>query len=150
MLDQENANGDLRPGGSSSGVLNSMNSHSTKCTSEDDSSTSINSGSGPLGTNHTTHNSNSPLRIKSIRSAAALAALNNNDSSVTPTTSHPAHEFYNISQYDQLCHKLDERTKDVARIQDELEQIKTQCHNDLNVINLNMQDEKYRVEVNLN
>lgn len=141
--------GELHQGGNSGVLINSnshTHSHSTKCTSDDESS-SITSGSGHLGGGTTSHNnsihhSNSPLRMKPLR-ANKLTAFD----SITPTTHHTPLEFYTVAEMEQLRMTIDERAQECGRLNNEVTLLKTQFQTDCTILSQSLQDEKYRVEV---
>lgn len=139
--------GDQQGGNSGGGLINSnshTHSHSTKCTSDDESS-SITSGSGQLGAtshNNSIHHSNSPLRVKPVRPGNKLTAFD----SITPTTHHTPVEFYTVAEMDQLRQAIDERGQECGRLNNEITLLKTQFQTDCSLISQSLQDEKYRVE----
>ena len=140
--------GDQQGGNSGGGLINSnshTHSHSTKCTSDDESS-SITSGSGQLGAtshNNSIHHSNSPLRVKPVRPGNKLTAFD----SITPTTHHTPVEFYTVAEMDQLRQAIDEQGQECGRLNNEITLLKTQFQTDCSLISQSLQDEKYRVEV---
>ena len=131
----------------SGGGLNSANSHSTKCTSDDESSTSITSGSGQVASggnhsfNNSAHLSSSPLKMKPLSMRAAAAASNAKHSSDL------SFEMVATSEFEQLHRKLDERSEDCVRLSSDLNCLKGQYQNDVHLLNQALQDEKYRVDV---
>lgn len=124
-------------------------SHSTKCTSDDDEvSSSITSDSGHILA-YSAHNqsNNSPAKVKMARKIGV--PFGPGEVNITPTTSsNPLLETYNNNpEFEQLCTKLIDRTNDIGRLRNEIDQLKAQSTTDISIVNMNLQDEKYRVEV---
>lgn len=124
-------------------------SHSTKCTSDDEVSSSITSDSGHLLV-YNVHNQpgGSPVKAGPAKLSNKMSAPGDAISTPTATASinHPF-ELYNNPEFEQLCTKLIERTNDIGKLRSEVDQQKTQLISDIRIVNMNLQDEKYRVEV---
>ncbi len=113
-------------------------SHSTKYTSDDESS-SMTSGSGHLGPNKIASiggSSSSPLRKHAILQAIHLP--------VTETASTPA-----LLDYEHIVTDLKETHEECHRLSVEVESLKNQLQNECSAFHQNLQEERYRFEVNL-
>lgn len=124
-------------------------SHSTKCTSDDDEeSSSITSDSGHIFA-YNAHNqsSSSPAKMKMGRKVGMPFAPG--EVMITPTAiTNPMLETYKANpEFEQLCTKLLDRANEIGRLRNEIDQLKTQSSSDISIVNMNLQDEKYRVEV---
>ena len=128
----------------SGGALNSANSHSTKCTSDDESSTSITSGSGQVasGGNQSYHNSghlsSSPLKMKPLLRP-----------SINSKQSDSNFEMIATAEIEQFKRKLEICQEECVRITTDLNCLKGQYQNDVSLLNQALQDEKERVDVSV-
>jgi len=113
-------------------------SHSTKYTSDDESS-SMTSGSGHLGPNIITSiggSSGSPLRKNAILQASHIAAV---ETAATPTA---------MIDIEHIVNQLKERRDECHRLSEEVDSLKNQLQNECLVFHQSLQDERYRFEVN--